>query len=93
MAVATTKISLLFMAILLLHDLGLTSSSRPIGVHPLPQPPVNVLGGSSYKSKPKTPTTEYWFSVNHYKIAEADAFRPTTPGHSPGVGHGSPPSC
>ena len=71
----TLQLLSLFMAFLLLHNFGLTASSRPIGI----------------RSKPKPPSTVS-FSVNHYKINEADAFRPTTPGHSPGVGHGSPPS-
>lgn len=71
----TLQLLSLFMAVLLLHNFGLTASSRPIGFH----------------SKPKPPST-VWFSVNHYKTTEADAFRPTSPGHSPGVGHGSPPA-
>lgn len=41
---------------------------------------------------PKPPST-IWFSVNRYKMLEADAFRPTTPGHSPGVGHNDPPAA
>ncbi|KAL9661131.1 hypothetical protein QQ045_025952 [Rhodiola kirilowii] len=31
------------------------------------------------------------FSINRYKKIEADAFRPTSSGHSPGVGHFEPP--
>ncbi|PON76162.1 copper amine oxidase family protein [Trema orientale] len=72
----TLKLLSLFMAFLLLHNFGVTASSRPIAIH----------------SKPPKPPSTVWFSVNHYKINEADAFRPTTPGHSPGVGHESPPS-
>ncbi|KAB9571943.1 hypothetical protein FH972_027045 [Carpinus fangiana] len=41
--------------------------------------------------KPKPPST-ISFSVNRYKMIESDAFRPTTPGHSPGVGHRDPPA-
>ncbi|XWS38861.1 hypothetical protein CRYUN_Cryun19dG0166400 [Craigia yunnanensis] len=33
------------------------------------------------------------FIINRYKMTETDAFRPTSPGHSPGVGHFSPPSA
>jgi hypothetical protein len=42
--------------------------------------------------KPKPPST-ISFSVNRYKMIESDAFRPTTPGHSPGVGHRDPPAA
>ncbi|EXC31035.1 hypothetical protein L484_021337 [Morus notabilis] len=87
-ATRTSLLSLYMAVLLLLHSIGFTSSSRPLHVV---HPPVNVLGGPPYKSKPRPPSTK-WFSVNHYKIAETDAFRPTAPGHSPGVGHGSPPS-
>lgn len=44
------------------------------------------------KANPPPSTTIGLFAVNHYKNTEIDAFRPTSPGHSPGVGHGSPPA-
>ena len=31
------------------------------------------------------------YSSNRYKKIETEAFRPTSPGHSPGVGHHDPP--
>ncbi|GLT65685.1 hypothetical protein SLA2020_380990 [Shorea laevis] len=43
-------------------------------------------------SSPKPESTD-WFRVNRYKKIEGDAFRPTSPGHSPGVGHGNPPAA
>ncbi|KAK7835100.1 precursor of cep12, partial [Quercus suber] len=56
---------------------------RLAGIHP-PTIPRGSL------SKPKPPSTG-WFTINRYKMVEINAFRPTTPGHSPGVGHDHPP--
>lgn len=33
------------------------------------------------------------FSINRFKKIEDDAFRPTSSGHSPGVGHFQPPTA
>ncbi|XVE57277.1 hypothetical protein DITRI_Ditri04bG0078500 [Diplodiscus trichospermus] len=32
-------------------------------------------------------------TINRYKMTETQAYRPTSPGHSPGVGHDKPPSA
>lgn len=44
----------------------------------------------SHPNRPKPPTIGV-FTLNRYKKIEADAYRPTSPGHSPGVGHDVPP--
>ncbi|KAI8530851.1 hypothetical protein RHMOL_Rhmol11G0091100 [Rhododendron molle] len=44
----------------------------------------------SHSNRPKPPTIG-GFALNRYKMIETDAFRPTSPGHSPGVGHDVPP--
>ncbi|KAM7490821.1 hypothetical protein LguiA_033742 [Lonicera macranthoides] len=41
--------------------------------------------------KPNPPSINR-FTLNRYKKIE-DAFRPTSPGHSPGVGHHDPPGA
>ncbi|KAK2355321.1 hypothetical protein P8452_75462 [Trifolium repens] len=33
-----------------------------------------------------------WYTKNDDKDGQGDAFRPTSPGHSPGVGHDTPPN-
>lgn len=43
----------------------------------------------SHSDRPKPPTIG-GFALNRYKMIE-DAFRPTSPGHSPGIGHDVPP--
>ncbi|KAK7309457.1 hypothetical protein RJT34_06203 [Clitoria ternatea] len=50
-------------------------------------PPIVML------RSPKPPNSgDYWeYSINEDKGSEQDAFRPTSPGHSPGVGHETPP--
>lgn len=45
----------------------------------------------SHSNMPKPPTIG-GFTLNRYKMIEKDAFRPTSPGHSPGIGHDVPPS-
>ncbi|KAF9624907.1 hypothetical protein IFM89_015529 [Coptis chinensis] len=37
------------------------------------------------------PTASFVF--NRYKKTQADAYRPTSPGHSPGVGNNHPPGA
>lgn len=51
-------------------------ASRLLRKHPLPTPP--SIG-------------RYYVVINRYKKTETEAFRPTSPGHSPGAGHGEPP--
>lgn len=40
--------------------------------------------------KPKAPSSR-GYVVLRYKKSEVEAFRPTGPGHSPGMGHGGAP--
>lgn len=60
------------------HNFG---SARVLNVHPPPTIP----------RSPQPPSVDYWYSINDAKSSEGDAFRPTSPGHSPGVGHQTPP--
>nr|DAD25002.1 TPA_asm: hypothetical protein HUJ06_026466 [Nelumbo nucifera] len=49
-----------------------------------------VMPKSSF-SKPRPAPANAGFSFNRHKQEETDAFRPTAPGHSPGMGHEAPP--
>ncbi|KAL0447639.1 UNVERIFIED_CONTAM: hypothetical protein Slati_1891800 [Sesamum latifolium] len=54
---------------------------------------------SAYRAPPPVPASvklhhqraTVGFRFNRYKKIQADAFRPTAPGHSPGMGHNDPP--
>ena len=71
------------MVILLLQqNLSPITASRPTDIHP----PTFSKGSLN---KPKPPST--WFTINRYKMVKIEDFRPTTPGHSPSVGHNHPP--
>uniref|UniRef100_A0A9I9CYM7 Uncharacterized protein n=1 Tax=Cucumis melo TaxID=3656 RepID=A0A9I9CYM7_CUCME len=71
----------LLLLLLLLHSL-LVTSSRPLhDIHPHNRRAIT----------PPAPVSETSFSINRYKYVETNAFRPTSPGHSPGVGHNEPP--
>lgn len=80
-----TFMVIFFLLVLLEQNFDLVAASRP----PRIQPPVLVHKG--WSRKPKPPSTE-GSAINRYKLTE-DAFRPTSPGHSPGVGHESPPGA
>ncbi|PIN19379.1 hypothetical protein CDL12_07956 [Handroanthus impetiginosus] len=60
----------------------------PIDAHRLPKirPPAPIL----VLTKPNPPPV-YGFRLNRFKKIQADAYRPTTPGNSPGMGHDEPP--
>ncbi|KAG7955499.1 hypothetical protein I3843_11G074400 [Carya illinoinensis] len=89
MARRITTLLTLFMIIFLIlqRNFGSIAASRPVAVSI--DPPA-AIPSSQYLSKPKPPSTA-WFSVNPYKMVEIDAFRPTSRGNSPGVGHRQPP--
>ncbi|KAI3453917.1 hypothetical protein Pfo_010580 [Paulownia fortunei] len=73
----------LYMVLLLLQQhFGLISAYNLQKIRP--PAPVQAL------IKPNPPAT-YGFRFNRYKKTQADAFRPTTPGNSPGMGHNVPP--
>ncbi|KAG6591857.1 Precursor of CEP4, partial [Cucurbita argyrosperma subsp. sororia] len=84
-------INLLPLITLLLHSLSVTS--RPLhGIDPLPSAAaMAVVSAHCHAILPPAPVSTLAFSINRYKYVETDAFRPTTPGHSPGVGHTDPP--
>lgn len=79
--------------ILLLRFISITS--RPL--HDIHRPVVatTAIAVSSFdkrraRIRPPAPAS-LAFSINRYKYVEMEAFRPTSPGHSPGVGHKEPP--
>lgn len=82
---------LLLLLLLLQLNLGLVEGSRKLNnnIHP---PAIATTNSYSFKS-PKAPSSYVSYSTNTYKVNEEDAFRPTTPGHSPGMGHDVPPGA
>lgn len=62
------------------HNFGSVAASRGLNIHPPPAIPKSPL-----------PPSLDWYSINDDKGGQGDAFRPTSPGHSPGVGHQAPP--
>ncbi|XWS49374.1 hypothetical protein CRYUN_Cryun13aG0158200 [Craigia yunnanensis] len=75
----------LFVFLVLQQHFDLISASRSLvfGASPIPKDSL---------SKPSPPSNNLnRFTINRYKMIENDAFRPTSPGHSPGVGHLDPP--
>ncbi|TKY70184.1 hypothetical protein E2542_SST06473 [Spatholobus suberectus] len=65
----------------------LVQASRMLNLHPPPAIPRVLL------RNPQPPSLDGWYSINDEKGDEGDAFRPTSPGHSPGVGHETPPKA
>ncbi|KAK8639910.1 hypothetical protein V6N13_138276 [Hibiscus sabdariffa] len=82
----------LFLFLLLQQHFELTSASRPLAFR---APPTTAT--KAYLGKRKPPASPSLnlerFTINRYKKTETEAFRPTSPGHSPGVGHDNPPSA
>ncbi|KAK2661895.1 hypothetical protein Ddye_000469 [Dipteronia dyeriana] len=80
--------ALSFLVVLLLqNNFEMISASRSLGVF---HPPAIPRSGLSM-NRPKPPSVHY-YTINRYKKTETEAFRPTSPGHSPGVGHNEPPA-
>ncbi|GMH22828.1 hypothetical protein Nepgr_024671 [Nepenthes gracilis] len=78
------KMTLLVVFILLLHQQFISieaSRARGIFPPPTPRPVVNPQASTD------------GFRINRRKVVETEAFRPTTPGRSPGVGHVDPPGA
>lgn len=68
------------------QNFGSMEASRLlINIHPPPTFPKVLL------KSPQPPSLDYWYSINDENKGGDDAFRPTSPGHSPGVGHQTPP--
>ncbi|CAI9771650.1 unnamed protein product [Fraxinus pennsylvanica] len=63
------------------HFLLISASERPNFHSPAPVPS---------SDSPKPPGYRRLI-INRYKKIESEAFRPTTPGHSPGMGNNNPP--
>ncbi|KAL3498076.1 hypothetical protein ACH5RR_040808 [Cinchona calisaya] len=80
------KLTFYMIFLLLHHHFVIISSTRLTKmVHP-PPAPAHIL------SRPKPPSTDT-ISFNRYKKMEVQAFRPTSPGRSPGMGHDDPPGA
>ncbi|EEF42541.1 conserved hypothetical protein [Ricinus communis] len=81
-------LTLFAISFLLLHQhLDSAVASRPLHMHP----PAIISQGSL--KRPLPPSTALLYSINRHKFTETEAFRPTAPGHSSGVGHGNPPAA
>uniref|UniRef100_A0A7N1A5G9 Uncharacterized protein n=1 Tax=Kalanchoe fedtschenkoi TaxID=63787 RepID=A0A7N1A5G9_KALFE len=79
-------LALFVILFLLQRNLRVAVATRPLESHQhtVLGPPVREL-----RVAPSLPS----FTINRYKKIEADAFRPTSSGHSPGVGHYEPPTA
>ncbi|GKV10506.1 hypothetical protein SLEP1_g21856 [Rubroshorea leprosula] len=77
------------MILLLQQHFQLIAASRSPMFHPPAIPRASVM------RKPiRPPAIDFnGFTINRYKMIQSDAFRPTSPGHSPGVGHDEPPGA
>ncbi|OAY24263.1 hypothetical protein MANES_17G001300v8 [Manihot esculenta] len=75
----------LFLVALHLHIDLAEAASRPLHIHPPTIPKASLR-------KPK-PYFANLYAINRFKFTETEAFRPTSPGHSPGVGHENPPGA
>ncbi|CAL0331635.1 unnamed protein product [Lupinus luteus] len=84
MAEKTILLTCLLSLIILQLNFGLVIPSRMLNLHHLSPPPI--------LRSPLPPSLD-WYTINDDKGGEGDAFRPTSPGHSPGVGHQTPPSA
>lgn len=84
---------LVFLLLLLLQlNLRLVEGSRKLNNNNIHPPAIATTNSYSLKS-PEAPSSYVSYSTNTYKVNEEDAFRPTTPGHSPGMGHDVPPGA
>ncbi|CAN1779629.1 hypothetical protein LINPERHAP1_LOCUS14808 [Linum perenne] len=96
---ATTTTLLLLVLLLIVS----TATSRPLHhdhqhQHPPtpPLPPPAPEGGGLIQKLIRPPTVAkvgLAYRHNRYKKMDHVAYRPTTPGHSPGVGHDEPPTA
>lgn len=74
-----------FLLLLVLQKFTFMVEARKSGFYPPPPVPRG--------KQRESPSIDdfHWFTLNRHKLMEEDAFRPTSPGHSPGVGHDHPP--
>lgn len=84
MAKKTMLLTCLVVFLIVQHNFSLSvQASRMLNIHPPPPIPRVLLKSI------QPPSLDLWYSINDEK--GNDAFRPTSPGHSPGVGHQTPP--
>ncbi|OIV92924.1 hypothetical protein TanjilG_20586 [Lupinus angustifolius] len=83
MAEKTILLTCLFFLIILQYNFGFVTPSRVLNLQP-PAPETPIL------RSPLSPSVD-WYTINDDNDGKGDAFRPTSPGHSPGVGHQTPP--
>ncbi|KAK7360547.1 hypothetical protein VNO77_02552 [Canavalia gladiata] len=74
----------LLIFLILQHNFGSVAASRK-NIYPPPTIPRTFL-------RSPQPPSPVLYTTNDDKINDGDAFRPTSPGHSPGVGHNAPPN-
>ncbi|KAI3918439.1 hypothetical protein MKX01_041759 [Papaver californicum] len=78
---------MLIFLFLVLQQHCYSASARKLELH------TSVAGIPKITKSPPRPTIDVkqTLPIIHRSKKIADAFRPTSPGHSPGVGHGEPP--
>ncbi|KAL9669568.1 hypothetical protein QQ045_007115 [Rhodiola kirilowii] len=83
---ASYRVLALFVVLFILQQ-----NLMAVAIRPLESRKNSVLGPpvSQHRVPPSLPS----FTINRCKKIEADAFRPTSSGHSPGVGHFEPPTA
>ncbi|KAI3963568.1 hypothetical protein MKW92_012434 [Papaver armeniacum] len=74
--------------LLVLQQHCYSASARKLELHPSV---AEIPKISSFKSIKSPPEIRQTLPFIHRSKKMMDAFRPTSPGHSPGVGHGEPP--
>lgn len=83
---AEKTIVVAFLVFLILqHNFGSIAASGKNIIHP-PPPAIPRV----FLRSPQPPSLGY--TINDDEDGQGDAYRPTSPGHSPGVGHNAPPN-
>lgn len=78
----------IFLISIVLQQVELVEASRSFSRYPPPPPPIEIIHG-----KVKNPSSDN-FSFNDSKNKyEKKDIPPVTPGHSPGMGHDTPPGA
>ncbi|CAL0314233.1 unnamed protein product [Lupinus luteus] len=86
MAGKTILLTCLLFLIILQYNFGLVTPSRVLNLQP-PAPEAPIL------RTPLPPSVDLYHINDDNNDGKGDAFRPTSPGHSPGVGHQIPPGA
>ncbi|MCL7046035.1 hypothetical protein MKW94_013828 [Papaver nudicaule] len=85
--------SMFIFLFLVLQQHCYTASARKLEFHTSSEAGIPKINSLMSIKSPPLPTIEVkqTLPIIHRSKKIEDAFRPTSPGHSPGVGHGEPP--